>query len=204
MKPLLILLALLLSVARAQDAKPLSVCLIPLRADAPLLFTPHGWIIEKRVDGDLNRDEIADACLVLVEKPATPAQDNATGRRRALVVVLREGTRWHRVGFNNSLLLGTRDGGAFYGAAETPVDVSIKRGVLLVQQESGSRDVLDTTHRFRFDGRRNGLVLIGFDSIDHDRAHGDVVNTSANFLTGVKKTRPCKLTKTRCAPSQSA
>ena len=192
MKPFFIpaLLAFSVSVAQAQDAAPLLISQVALRAKSPRDFVPRGWKIEKRVGGDLNRDKVPDAALVLVENE--PADADGTNRGRALVVLLQEGKNWWRVGFNNSLLLGTHDGGAFYGESETPVDVSIKRGVLLVQQESGSRDVLDTTHRFRFDGRRNGLMLIGFDSIDHDRVNGDVLNTSANFLTGLQKTQTMK------------
>ncbi len=186
-------IAIATSVAFAQSAKPLSVKQIPLRADAPLLFAPRGWQIEKRISGDLNRDKIADAALVLVEKPGKKSSDESgpSPRSRALVVLLREGKGWHRVGFSNQLLLGTRDGGAFYGVVETPVDVSIQRGVLIVSMESGSRDVGETTHRFRLD-RKKRVFLIGFDSTTRDRLSGNVEVQSANFLTGTKKTTTIK------------
>ncbi len=183
-----VLLALLVPVAHAQDAKPLSVKQVPLRADAPILFAPRGWKIEKRIGGDLNRDKIADAALVLVEnKPAKDSEGDATERKRALVVLLREGKGFRRAGFNNSLLLGTRDGGAFFGVMETPVDVSIKRGVLVISMESGSRDVLETTHKFRLDRRTQRFYLIGFNSSTRDRAAGGGTTLSENYLTGVKK-----------------
>lgn len=191
MKPFLIpvLLALIVSVAHAQDAKPLSLKQVPLRADAPVLFAPRGWMIEKRTNGDLNRDKLADAALVLVEnKTAGDDEDGAPTRQRALVVLLREGKGWRRAGFNGSILLGTHDGGAFYGVVETPVDVQIKKGILLINLESGSRDILDTTHKFRFDAKRGAFLFIGFDSVDHDRLSTDVTTISTNFLTGVRKT----------------
>lgn len=189
MKPFVFaLLVFLAPFASAQEAKPLSVSLVPLRADAPQLFAPRGWMIEKRVNGNLNRDKLADAALVLVEnKTADDDEDGAPTRLRALVVLLREGKGWRRAGFNNSILLGTHDGGAFYGALETPVDVQIKRGVLLINLESGSRDILDTTHKFRFDAKRKVFLFIGFDSIDHDRLSSDVTTISVNYLTGRKK-----------------
>ncbi len=139
-------------------AARLSVKQVPLRADAPVLFAPRGWKIEKRVNGDLNRDKIADAVLVLIEnKPAKDASGDATERNRALVVLVREGKGWRRAGFSGELLLGTRQGGAFYGVSETPVEVKIERGVLMVRHEAGSRNVATTTHRFRVD-RKSGRL----------------------------------------------
>ena len=176
------------SLARAQESKPLSVARIPLRADAPPLFAPRGWMIEKRISGDLNRDKIDDLALVLVEnKPAKYDVNNPAPRARALVVLLKEGKGWHRVGFNSSMLLGTRDGGALYGVVETPVDVSIKRGVLLIDQENGSREVTNTTHKFRLDKRTPRLYLIGLELSASDRLLNGGRRESANFLMGMKK-----------------
>ena len=175
--------------ARAQETKPLTAAHIARRADATVLFAPRGWTVEKTVSGDLNRDKIADAALVLVEN--TPAKDVdgiPTARRRALVVALREGKGWHRVGFHNSLLLGTHDGGAFYGTMETPVNVSIAKGVLQVNQDSGSREVTETTHKFRLDKRTQRFYLIGAEKIDRDRAMGGARSVSTNYLTGTQKT----------------
>ncbi|HEX9997385.1 MAG TPA: hypothetical protein VGB45_09600 [Abditibacterium sp.] len=192
MKPLFTLAAALLLpvLAHAQNETSLSVAKVPLRADAPMLFAPRGWKIEKQINGDLNRDKISDAALVLVEnRPAKDAEGIATARNRALVVVLREGKGFRRAGFNNSLLLGTRDGGAFYGVVETPVSVSIARGVLLVNQDSGSRATYETTHKFRLDRRTQRFYLIGFDSIENDRLSGETTSQSTNFLTGRQEIR---------------
>ncbi len=181
-------LALVVPAAHAQDAT-LAASRVPLRADAPQRFAPRGWKIEKRVSGDLNRDKIADAALVLVEdKPAKNAEGDPSARSRALVVLLREGKGWRRAGFNNSLLLGTRDGGALYGAALTPVHVSIARGVLLVNQDNGSREVTETTHKFRFDRRTQRLYLIGLELSASDRLINGRRQESTNFLTGIQKT----------------
>ncbi|RYX86749.1 hypothetical protein EON83_00790 [bacterium] len=182
-------LALLGSVAQAQESKPLNISQVPVRADAPILFAPRGWKIEKQVSGDLNHDKVSDAALVLIEnKPAKGADGDPSDRRRALVVLVREGKGWHRVGFSANLLMGTRDGGAFFGAVETPVTVVITRAGLIVKMEAGSREVATTTHRFRYESKLGGIYWIGFDSVTRDRAIGDVTSISINFLTGVKRT----------------
>jgi hypothetical protein len=186
MKSLFVVATLVLSAVGAlAQGKPLTASQIPLRADAPLLFAPSGWQIEKTISGDLNRDNRADAALVLVQKPTKNSEE---GRRRALVVLLREGKGWRRAGFNGQILLGTRDGGAFYGVAQTPVNISIAKGVLVVNQDSGSREITETTHRFRYDARKRGFFLIGADIIERDRLSGEVRNSSINYLTGVNKT----------------
>jgi len=187
MKKIFVLAALLLA-APLVHCDPLYVEQVPLRAPTLNRFVPHGWRIEKRVDGDLDGNGSSDAALVLVEnKPAKDANGDATERDRALVIVLREKNDWKRVGISNSLLLGTRDGGAFYGIMETPVEVSILDGVILINMEAGSREVEGTTHKLRFDSKRGGVFLIGFGSAMRDRMTGAVVQKSVNFLTGRQK-----------------
>jgi hypothetical protein len=184
---LLVATGLTFSCAYAQDAKPLPVAQVKLRANAPALFAPRGWKIEKTVNGDLNRDKVADAALVLVEnKPAKDTEGDPTARQRALVVLLKTGKGWTRVGFSNTLLMGTRDGGAFYGVVETPVNVSIAKGILQVNQDNGSREITETTHKFRYDARKNGVLLIGSERVDRDRLTGGVISTSTNYLSGVR------------------
>jgi hypothetical protein len=173
------------SIAYAQET-PLKVSQVPLNGNNLNAFVPSGWKIEKQINGDLNRDKAADAALVLVRNGKTKDKNGyATARSRALIVALKSRNSWRRVGINNSLLMGTRDGGAFWGVMETPVDVSIKNGVLNVEQMSGSRETTETTHRFRYDTAKKRMYLIGLDYIGNDRATGAGHNVSTNFLTGV-------------------
>ncbi len=192
MKPFCVVVAsaaLLCTVASAQPAKPLASGAVAARGASLQSLVPRGWKIEKRVSGDLNRDAKPDAVLVLVESGAPSADaQNEESRARVLVVALKSGTMWRRAAFNADLLLGTRDGGAFYGAMGTPVNVSVQNGVLNVNQASGSRETTETTYRFRFDARQNGFFLIGLERIDRDRLSGDARNTSTNYLTGVQQT----------------
>ena len=189
MKLLLLLgtLALPVTMARAQDEPRLLASLVPARATTTRAFAPRGWVVEKMARGDLNRDRVLDAAIVLIEdKPAKDKDGYATPRSRALVVAVKDKAGWKRVGFSNELLLGTDGGGAFFGVMPAPVEVSIRRGVLVVGMEFGSREVEETTHRFRLQPPR-GVMLIGFDSNVRDRAVGSVHIESANFLTGEKR-----------------
>ena len=71
---------------------------IPLEADTPEKFVPKGWKIEEQLQGDLNRDSLADYALKLIEdKREKESDDMPTERQRALVVVLqKEGGRLAR------------------------------------------------------------------------------------------------------------
>ncbi len=191
MKPLLIVLAALIvgaPVVYAQDETPLAIASVPQRAKNAEAFAPRGWKIEKIARGDLNRDGRADAAIVLVEAKDSHVEAGVPmGRQRALVIALRQRRGWKRVGFSNQLLLGTRGGGAFYGMTDAPVEVSIRKGVVRVGMEFGSREVTATTHRLRWEPKRRAVYVIGMDSITRDRATGNHQDMSVNYLTGEKQ-----------------
>ena len=189
MKPLLLLAAIAFCAAQTQ-AQPVSLTAaqVATRVANPLDFAPRGWRIEKQISGDLNRDNLADRALVLCQDlKSKDAEGKATARARALVVVLREGDVWSRAGFNASILLGTRDGGAFYGVMETPVGVSIERSVLEINQDNGSRQTTDVTFKFRLDKRAKRFYLIGSEVIINDRLAPNTRRQSTNHLTGRQK-----------------
>lgn len=176
--------------AGAQEAEStLDKNLIPLQASEITKFVPRGWMIEKRLSADLNGDNLSDYVLELVEKkPAKDSNGDATERARALVVALhnQDGTL-SRAAVATRLLQCTRCGGAFYGVVESPANVSIERGVIIVGQEHGSRDVTRTTYRFRYDAETQRFILIGFDYADADRLTGNDSSESTNYLTGMRK-----------------
>lgn len=175
----------------AQDeAATIDVSRIPAEARDVSGFVPPGWKIEEKVAGDLNGDTVPDYALKLVEdKPAKTADDMPTERGRALVVVLagKDG-RLARAGVADKLLQCTRCGGAFYGVVESPADVTIAKGVLVVKQDHGSRDVTETTYRFRYDPAAGRFALIGFDLSDNDRLTANTVTESTNYLAGLRIT----------------
>lgn len=163
---------------------------IPDTASATKDFVPAGWKIEGQIAGDLNGDSLPDYALKLVEdKPAKDKDDTATERQRALVVLLqnKEG-KLQRAAVNDSLLQCTRCGGAFYGVVEAPANITIEKGVLIVEQDHGSRELSDLTYRFRYEPKTEKFALIGFDYRTVDRLTTDVITESTNYLTGVRET----------------
>jgi hypothetical protein len=184
------LIVFLASSAFAQDdAGKIDKSRVPAQADAPQKFAPTGWKIEEQITGDLNGDSVPDYALKLVEaKPEKDAEGDPTERGRALVIALatKDG-QLTRAAVADSLLQCTRCGGAFYGVVETPVDVTIEKGVIVVQQDHGSREVTNTTYRFRYDTATGKFVLIGFDLANADRATAQVTSESINYLTGARE-----------------
>ena len=161
---------------------------LPAQAEKLQDFVPKGWQLEQQFEGDLNKDTVPDAALVLVETmPANADKGNPPERQRALLALLKtaEG-KWSRAGVAPKLLLCTRCGGAFYGGAETPVQAEISKGVIVVHQEYGSRNLTNQTWRLRYDAVTKQFGLIGLDVTDFDRNTGLSTQESSNFLSGVK------------------
>jgi len=161
---------------------------IPAEAGSIQTFVPAGWKIEEQVTGDLNGDSVPDYAVKLVEdKPAKDSDDVATERQRALVIVVQQqGGKLSRAAVADRLLQCTRCGGSFYGVSESPANVKIEKGVIVVDQDHGSRNLTNTYYRFRYDPGSRQFVLIGFDYADADRATAQVVSESINYLTGVR------------------
>jgi hypothetical protein len=180
-----ILAAASLSVAQ-DEAASIDKTRIPAQADNARQFAPPGWKIEAQTSADLNGDSLPDHVLKLVEDKAEKnSEGDPTERGRALVIVL--GTsdgKLKRAGVADALLQCTRCGGAFYGVVESPAEVTVEKGAVVVQQEHGSRELTNTTYRFRYDPASSRFQLIGFDYATADRLTATVVSESTNYLTG--------------------
>ena len=163
--------------------------LIPLQANELSKFVPPGWKIEEKLTGDLNGDSLLDFALELIEnKPEKDQSGDPRERSRALLIVLQsQDGKLVRAGVADKLLQCTRCGGAFYGVVEAPANVKIDKSVIIVEQDHGSRDLTNTTYRFRYDPETQRFILIGFDFADSDRLTGKNVSESTNYLTGVRR-----------------
>ena len=180
-----IFLCLATSASAQDEAGKLDPSRVPAQGKHAASFAPTGWKIEEQITGDLNGDTVPDHVLKLVEDtPAKDADDMPTERGRALVIVLvsKDGSL-KRAGVADRLLQCTRCGGAFYGAVETPAGVSIEKGVVVVEQDHGSRNLTNTTYKFRFEPATGRFRLIGFELADADRLTANVVAESSNYLT---------------------
>ena len=153
-------------------------------------FAPAGWVVEESIKGDLNGDGRTDLAIKLIEAESPNADpDINEDRQRALVVALADPNGGYtRAAVSDGLLQCTGCGGAFYGVMPAPANVSIKRGVLIVAQDHGSRNLQQSTYKIRFDPASGHFILIGFDTTDRDRLTGDVIKLSTNYLTGVRIT----------------
>jgi hypothetical protein len=182
-------------VAEAQDGAKIDAAKLPRTAAAIREFVPSGWMIEAQVEGDLNKDLVPDLAVTLVEQmPANADKDNLPERQRALLVLFKTADgKFSRAALANKVLLCTRCGGAFFGVVETPANVQIAGGVVIVKQEYGSREVAQETLRFRYDPEAGRFAFIGADVKSNDRATGESVTESTNLLTGVKLTARAKI-----------
>jgi hypothetical protein len=184
----LLLASLGLSALAQDEAGKFDKSRVPAQADKPEKFVPSGWKIEEQITGDLNADGVTDYALKLIEaKAEKDAEGDPTERGRALVIALAKDGGLARAGVADNLLQCTRCGGAFYGVVETPTEVTIEKGVLVVQQDHGSREVTNTTYRFRYEPATGKLLLIGFDLANADRATAQVISESINYLTGARE-----------------
>lgn len=163
----------------------------------PADFAPKGWKVEEDVKGDLNGDGIVDHSIKLIEDKPGNTEDRMNDRSRALVVVFgRQDGGLVKAAVAGKLLQCTGCGGAFYGAMDAPANVKIQKGVIIVEQDSGSRWVTDTTYRFRYDEQPGMFILIGYDYSSRDRAEGSSSSESTNYLTGKRITTVAKGKKT--------
>lgn len=193
LRPALSLLAALMLTlpAGAQDTEDrvfIDKSKIPAEGSAAKDFVPAGWQIESQLGADLNADGRGDIVLKLIQPmPAKVSEDEFVNRHRALVLLLKTPQgKFKRAAVADRLLQCTGCGGAFYGVMPAPADLTVEKGVLILRQDHGSRNVSSQTFRFRYDARTQKFPLIGFDRVDYDRLTGVTLEESSNFLTGAK------------------
>ncbi len=178
-----------------QDGAKIDAAKLPRTAATVREFVPSGWTIEAQVEGDLNKDSIPDLAVTLVEQmPANANKDYPPERQRALLLLFKTADgKFSRAALANKVLACTRCGGAFYGAVETPANVEISNGVVIVKQEYGSRELTEKTFRFRYEPESGRFAFIGVDVKSFDRMLGKGVTESSNFLIGLKVTMKTRL-----------
>ena len=148
------------------------------RPDAKRKFVPAGWTVEEDLQGDLNGDGVSDSVLMLVEVGHAGPTDEA-GRSLVVLAGQRDGS-FVEMGTNRKLLLCVQCFGAVGGGPR----LSIQRNVLIVEQETGSRETTSGLWRLRFDPASRRIRLIGLDVRKADRATGLSTTESTNYLNG--------------------
>jgi hypothetical protein len=149
-------------------------------------FLPRGWTVGDQASGDLNGDGVSDIAAILVKgNPAGKQSEAEDEFDRVLIALLgHDKGKFTLAGRNDGLLLCKGCGGVKEG-----VGISIKKGVIVVQQWSGSREFTDETWRFRYDPKAQRFVIIGRDIETGDGMLGTGTIVSFNYLTGKKITK---------------
>ncbi|SOD03733.1 hypothetical protein SAMN05216486_11716 [bacterium JGI 053] len=165
----------------AQDAPPFPVSAVPARGAGVQAFVPAGWKAASQVSGDLNGDGQPDRVVHLVPQGTDydPAGVTAAPESQALLILLAEsGGGLRRAGLATRLLQTV--------VPQWGLRLTIRRGVLVVNQNYGMTEVADVTHRFRLEPATGRFLLIGRDQFNYHRPQelSDPVKTSENFLTG--------------------
>jgi hypothetical protein len=165
--------------ASAQE-KAFSPGALPREGRSLADFTPRGWAVADRANGDLNADGIGDMAAILVQHSS--GSDILEESQRVLLVLVS--------GAPGKFLLGGAHDGLLEcvhcGGVKESVGLEIKKGVLIVRQLTGSREFTDQTWRFRYDPKSRRFVLIGKDVTHGDGMLGTGKKESFNLLTGLK------------------
>jgi hypothetical protein len=165
-------------------AQPLSICNAATAKENPpslpqyaktvtgLIVKP--WRMVSTADGDLNGDGKQDAALVAVYEDEK--QGLSVSR---LIVALRDG--------QSSLLHVAEESDTATmvacGPAGSPPSLSIKKGVLLVHQECGSKTHYSFTYKYQL--RKEKWLLIGYEAQKYDSMAPAASSTiDINFVTG--------------------
>lgn len=182
--PLFLLAMTLCSLASAQETVVFEASQLPREGRSLADFTPRGWIVADRAEGDLNADGILDKAAILVRQSSRAEQNNESlvESQRVLLVLIsgKKGKLW--LGGNQPELLQC----LHCGGVKESVGIEIRKGILIVNQLTGSREFTDQTWRFRYDPKTRRFMLIGKDVTYGDGALGTGEKASFNFLTGVK------------------
>ena len=170
--------------ARAQDAPTFNPAAVPAEGARAQDFVPRGWKIAEQAEGDLNNDRRPDRALRLVpEDYDQSAIASAPEMHTLLILLAADGGRLRRAGLATRLLVPV--------VPQHGLEMSIRNGVLVVNQNYGMSDVTDLTHRFRYEPATGRFLLIGKDTWSYHRPQGPrwpATRVSENYLTGVRLT----------------
>jgi hypothetical protein len=141
----------------------------PMSAEEVANYIPDGARIETRLDADVNGDGMPDTIFVA-----------ASDDRRVLKVMM---------AYVDEFDTGHEP----VGEVEMDVDplgtasLSVKKGVLLVEDLTGGTTAIQSLYRYRFEAKAHRMRLIGDDVTLYSRTNAhDATEVSTNRLTGVQ------------------
>lgn len=147
--------------------------------DAQLLtYSPKDTNIETRLDTDVTGDGLNDVVFIAASEEV-----------RVLIVMM---------GYADQFNMGHEPIGQ--ATLETfplgPASLSVKKGILIVEDLTGGTTAISALYRYRFDKVKHRMRLIGDDVSQYSRTNQhDAFEVSTNRLTGVSIAKVRKLTK---------
>lgn len=193
MRLLLIALLCLPACAQALDLPAVTYPRLPATAATAAGFVPEGWVIEQRLDGDLNADKRADLVLVLRQQdPRNVVEHDGMGispldsSPRLLAIAWSRPDGSYALAAQNHTLIPRHEYPNLSDVFEDGAGgVSIVRGTLRVGlyffANAGSWSTGSTTYTFRW--QDNAFALIGYDSQSMMRNSGETEALSINYST---------------------
>ena len=150
-------------------------------------FIPAGWMILDTATGDLNKDNLQDAAIILQHKDSIAmikdVEDTVITQPRILIILFKNRA-------DNSLEL-VQQSNSFILMHDSPTmddpfqELNIYAGILEIKfrlfYNMGSWNASTASYKFRYQKRE--FVLIGADSFSLHRATLDFEEYSYNFLT---------------------
>lgn len=183
--PLAILLLLSsLALAAAEPPPEPRPVLQPMTDEMLLMRHDGAPVLETRLDADFNGDGLVDTAYVV----------RVPDEWRRLVVM---------IGYVEEVDMGHGPAG------EAEMDpyplgsaaLSVKKGVLVVEDLAGGTSAVSSTYRYRYDPKARRMRLIGDDVTYYSRTNShDSIEISTNRLTGLQLRRVNKLTDDAYVP----
>ena len=175
-----------------QPIPPVSFPEIVSRAADPQGFVPKGWKLEAKAEGDLNRDGLADAAIVLhmddprnlVSSDWAPDQKYDSNPRMLAVVFGRKDGGYDLAASDHALIPRLENQNQ-----EDPFDgVAIVNGTLRLDMHvfMSAGGWWMGNYRYTFRWQDGAFKLIGYDRNGVTRNTGETDEISINYLTGRK------------------
>ncbi|BBP01667.1 hypothetical protein [Sulfuriferula nivalis] len=162
-------------------------------------FVPLDWLVEKKLEGDLNNDGLNDLVLVLRKNDPklikqtedSPVPFNTNPRILVVAIKSKENSSYKLI-LQNHKLIPRPDNPAFddpFDSSTLVSGASIKKGILHIDLASwaSSGTWYMSTSSYAFKYNNICFKLIGYDKNETHRTTLDFTNKSVNFLTNKAK-----------------
>jgi hypothetical protein len=150
-------------------------------------FIPGDWKVLDKVEGDLNKDNMIDAAIVIEYTKEVTIESNEDGEEtadtskpRVLFILLKDSAGTYNLSTQSNDFILLSSDGAMLGDPYSPME--IQNGSLILNFTGGGPSMWVLKYRFRY--QNNDWYLIGATNTGLVRGTGDVETYDYNFITG--------------------